>query len=166
MFHGKPLHAKLATSCLMIGRQEDNWSTCLTQTACWVCVTANLPVRYRVYPEINKKWSKIQINIFTKENSECNLLKLMDVTHMKRAKVPITPQVWHAWWNWDCDGYPAAASMTIHHPIKNCHRDVKNDIIFLMNVCEFVFFRRPCTIIVKMRSFLLRYWYLHVECNF
>lgn len=42
------------------------------------------------------------------------------VSYMRKASVAMTPQVWKAWWNSASSGYFTAASMMIHHPVKNC----------------------------------------------
>lgn len=45
--------------------------------------------------------------------------KYRSETHIRKAIVAITPQVWYAWWNCSSLGYIIAASMMIHQPVKN-----------------------------------------------
>lgn len=42
------------------------------------------------------------------------------VSYMRKASVAMTPHVWKAWWKSASSGYFTAASMMIHHPVKNC----------------------------------------------
>lgn len=43
-------------------------------------------------------------------------------SYMRKASVAMTPHVWKAWWKSASSGYFTAASMMIHHPVKNCNK--------------------------------------------
>lgn len=47
------------------------------------------------------------------------VVSLKDLSYKKNAKVANTPHVWKALLKSFSSGYIAAASITIHHPLKN-----------------------------------------------